>query len=122
MEQLRKGNLCFLTTSLVDLIYIVQNGEGEEVRVRKMDAPPSQKVETLSPSLLIKLADEQEKLLPPSMQEAIEKQRRVVFTPVKKGKKKLSLDKLMKGLNQQTLEDIFQGLAEIGVTEKGEEI
>ncbi len=117
-QEFKKGNLAFLTTPFTDLIYVIQSQEGERVTCKKLDSPPKL-VETLSLSLLTKLTEEQEKLLPLNLMVAIEKQRRVVYAPVKKEKRR-SLDSLMKGLGKQSLEEIFQGLAEMGITEKEE--
>ena len=116
-EPLKKGNLVFLTTPFADLLYVVHSQEGEMVKCKKLDAPPNQ-WEILPLSHLTKLADEQEKLLP-SLDEAIMKQRQSVFAPPKAGgKKKKSLAAMMKGLEKESLEDIFKVLAEAGIAEE----
>lgn len=120
-EPLKKGNLIFLKSTLVDLFYIVKGVEGEMVVVRKIDAPPSQ-WEKLPLDKVVKLAEEQEKLLPTDVATAIEEQRKVVFAPPKGGgKKKKSLDKMMKGLPREGIEEILAVLAAAAIEEGGEE-
>jgi len=120
-EPLKKGNLIFLKSTLVDLFYIVKGMEGEGIVIaRKIDSPPSQ-WEKLSLDKVVKLAEEQEKLLPPDVATAIEEQRKVVFAPPKSGgKKKKSLDRMMKGLPKEGIEEILAVLAAAGVEEGGE--
>ena len=112
--ELRKGNLCFLSTVAVDLFYVVVEVRGEVVRATKLDAPRGE-VEELPLSKIVKLAEEQEKLLPSNLMEAIDRQRMVVFTPQSKTKKKkkISLKKLFEGLPKTAIEEILQTLDEI---------
>ena len=112
--ELRKGNLCFLSTVAVDLFYVVVEVRGEVVRATKLDAPRGE-VEELPLSKVVKLAEEQEKLLPSNLMEAIDRQRMVVFTPQSKTKKKkkISLKKLFEGLPKTAIEEILQTLDEI---------
>lgn len=117
VNQLKKGNLIFLKSTLVDLFYIVKGMEGEMVIARKIDAPPSQ-WEKLSLDKVVKVAEEQEKILPVDIATAIEQQRKVVFAPSKSGKKKKSLDKIMKGLPKEGIEEILAVLAAAGVEEE----
>jgi len=118
-QELKKGNLIFLKTHLIDLFYIVKGMEGEEtVIARKIDAPPSQ-WESLSLDKVVKLAEEQEKLLPQDVMGAIEEQRKVVFAPPK-SKKKQSMEKMMKGLPKEGIEEILAVLAEVGIEEEKE--
>ena len=120
-NEFKKGNLIFLKTHLVDLFYIVKGMEGEFVVARKIDAPPSQ-WDKLPIEKVVKLAEEQEKLLPGDVALAIEEQRKIVFTPPKGGsKKKRSLDKIMKGLPKEGIEEILAVLAEAGIEEEEDE-
>ncbi len=115
-QELRKGNLIFLKTPLADLLYVVREVVGETVTAKKLDAPPKQ-WEKLSLSDCIKLADEQEKLLPSLLIQVISEQRQITFAPPKKKKRK-SLDALLKGLGKSTLEEMFEVLSEAGLDGK----
>ena len=112
----RRGNLIFLKSHLADLFYLVKQVEGEVVRARKMDAPPSQ-VEELELGKVVKIAEEQEKLFPVDLIEAIEKQRKITLLPSrsKKRKKVTNLDKLMEELPREGIEEILATLASFGV-------
>lgn len=113
-ELLKKGNLIFLQSTLVDLFYIIGGMEGESVIARKIDAPPSQ-WEKLSIDKVVKIAENQEKLLPSDVATAIRQQREIVFPAVKgERKKKDSLSQMMKGLPQEVIEEILAVLAAIG--------
>jgi len=114
-EPLKKGNLIFLKSTLMDLFYIIGEGERDKkVKARKIDAPPSQ-WEYLDVEKVVKLAEEQEKILPSDVASAIEEQRKVVFAPPKGGgRKKRSLDRMMKGLPKEGIEEILAVLAAIG--------
>lgn len=116
-QELKKGNLIFLKTPLADLLYVVKEVNGEIVVAKKLDAPPKQ-WEKLPSSECIKLVDEQEKLLPNLLIVAVNEQRQIVFSQSKK--KKRSLDSLLKGLNKQTLEEMFEILSDAGLTQEGE--
>ena len=120
-NELKKGSLIFLKTPLIDLIYVVKEVKGEEVTAKKMDSPPEQ-WEKLPLSQVVKLADEQELILPQDVQEAILEQRKVVFAPPKGGggKKKRSLDKMLKGLSKETEEEILKVLTLAGIKEEEE--
>jgi hypothetical protein len=114
---LRKGNLIFLKTHLVDLIYVVKEIKEDRVIAKKLDAPP-ELWEALPLDKVVRLAEEQEKLLPSDIGKAIEEQRLVVFTPPRQSKKKRSLDKMMKSLPKEAIEEILDALAQAGITEK----
>ena len=115
----KKGNLIFLKSTLMDLFYIVKGMEGEKVVVaRKIDAPSTQ-WERLEIDKVVKVAEEQEKILPSDVMGAIEEQRKVVFTPTKSGgKKKQSLEKMMKALPKEGIEEILAVLAAVGEEEE----
>jgi hypothetical protein len=116
--ELKKGSLIFLRSILVDLFYIVRSANETEVVARKLDAPPTQ-WESLPLDKVVKLADEQEKLLPSAFLEAIQEQRKVVFAPPKQGKKKpISLEKMFKRLPKEGIEEILSLLAQTGVEEE----
>jgi len=117
-QEIKKGNLIFLKTPLADLLYVVREVAGETVTAKKLDAPPKQ-WEKLPISECIKLADEQEKLLPSLLIQVVSEQRQIVFAPPKKKKK--SLDALLKGLGKGTLEEMFEVLSEAGLAEGKEE-
>jgi hypothetical protein len=127
--ELKKGNLIFKKSLLVDLIYVVESQQGERVTARKIDAPHTQK-EALLLSDVVKLADEQERLLPLNVAEAIEKQREVVFAPPKMGKKKgvasdRMLKKMLKELPKEGIEEILNLLGKVekeGGEKNGEEL
>jgi len=111
--ELKKGNLVFLSTVAADLFYIVVETEGEVVRAVKLDAPRSQ-IESLPLGKVVRLAEEQEKLLPLNLMEAIDNQRKVVFTPkATTGKRKMSLKKMFEKLPEPAIEEILQTLDEI---------
>ena len=112
-QDFKKGNLIFLKTPLADLLYVVREVDGETVTAKKLDAPPKQ-WEKLPISECIKLAEEQEKLLPSLLIRVINEQRQITFAPPKKKKKK-SLDALLKGLGKGTLEEMFEVLSEAGL-------
>ena len=116
---LRKGNLIFLKTPLADLIYVVRECEGEVVVAKKMDSPPNT-WERLPSCECVRLAEEQEKLLPAFLLQVIQEQRQIVFAPPKKPglKKKKSMESILKGLEKETLEEIFNLLSDEGVTEE----
>jgi len=114
-NELKKGCLIFLKTPLADLLYVVKEVSGEEVTARKLDAPPKE-WEKIPLSECIKLADEQEKLLPSLLIQVVADQRQIVFAPPKKKKK--SLDALLKGLGKETLEEMFEVLSEAGLGEE----
>jgi len=116
-SDLRKGNLIFLKTHLVDLIYVVKEIKEDRVIAKKLDAPP-ELWEALPLDKVVRLAEEQEKLLPSDIGKAIEEQRLVVFTPPRQSKKKRSLDKMMKSLPKEAIEEILDALAQAGITEK----
>ena len=83
-----------------------------------MDSPPLL-YEELPIERVVKIAEEQEKLFPIDLIEAIDHQRRVVFSPPKKGKKKkVSLDKLMKNIPKEGLDEILNALASYGIQEE----
>jgi len=116
---LKKGNLIFLKNPLADLLYVVKEMNGEKVIARKLDAP-SKEWEELPTSEIVKLAEEQERLLPSSLLMVVDEQRRIVFAPPKKSGKKKSLDQLMKGLSKDTVEEILGVLSEAEVGEEKE--
>ncbi len=120
MNELRKGSLFFTKELLVDFIYIVHSRNEIEVTARKLDAPSSQ-MEKISLSKCVRLADEQERLLPQDVMLAIEEQRKVVFTSSKRVKKKGSLEKTLKRIPKEAIEDILRTLAEAGIKEGEEE-
>lgn len=91
------------------------------VVARKIDAPPSQ-WEKLPLEKVVKIAGIQEKLLPFDVRSAIEEQRKVVFpTEKERGRKKQSLDKMMRGLPREGIEEILTVLAAVGMEEEEEE-
>lgn len=114
-QELKKGNLIFLKTPLADLLYVVKEVNGEIIIAKKLDSPPKQ-WEKLPVSECVKLADEQEKLLPALLIQVVADQRQIVFAQPKKKKK--SLDALLKGLGKETLEEMFEVLSEAGLAEK----
>lgn len=116
-QELRKGNLIFLKTPLADLIYVVRDVEDEMVVAKKLDSPPKQ-YEKLPLCECIKLAEEQEKLLPSLLIQAVAEQRQIVFSPPRKKGKKKSLDALLKGLGKETLEEMFGVLSDVGMIEE----
>lgn len=117
---MKRGNLIFLKSHLADLFYIVRSVKGNVVTAKKVDAPPLL-YEELPLDRIVKIAEEQERLFPVDLIGAIEEQRRVVFSPPKKGKKKKSLDKMMKNLPKEGIEEILNTLATFGIVEGGEE-
>lgn len=117
-QDLKKGNLIFLKTPLADLLYMVREVDGEIIIAKKLDAPPKQ-WEKLPLSDVMKLADEQERLLPSLLIQVVNEQRQIVFATPKKKKK--SLDVLLKGLDKQTLEEMFEVLSEAGLAEGKED-
>lgn len=121
-NEFKKGNLIFLSTHLIDLFYIVKGMEGKTtVIARKIDAPTNQ-WEKLPIEKVTKLAEEQEKLLPTNITTAIEEQRKIVFAPPKAGsKRKRSLEKMMKSLPKEGIEEILAVLAEVGIEERERE-
>lgn len=119
-NELKKGSLIFLKSTLVDLFYIVKRVEGEEVVARKLDAPPNN-WERLPLDRVVRLAEEQERILPYNLSMAIEEQRKVVFAPPKTKKKKESLDRMMKRLPKEGIEEILAVLAAAGVEDDEEE-
>ncbi len=116
MNNLKKGSLIFTKELFVDLIYIVHSLNEIEVIARKLDAPPSQ-LEKIPLSKCVRLADEQERILPLDVMLAIEEQRKVVFTPPKT-KKKQTLEKTLKRIPKEAIEDILRTLAEAGIREE----
>lgn len=122
-QSIKKGNLIFLKSTLIDLFYIVKGIEGEMVVARKIDAPPAQ-WEKLSIDKVVKVAEEQEKILltdVATVAAAIEEQRKVIFAPLKSGKKRESLEKMIKRLPREGIEEILAILAAAGVKEGGDE-
>jgi hypothetical protein len=119
---LKKGNLIFLSTLMVDLIYVVKCQEGEEVVARKLDSPP-ESWEHLPLSHCIKMAEEQERILPIDVMGAIERQREIIFTPPKppsskksrKGDDERQMKLMLKQLPKEGLEEILDLLAKSGI-------
>ena len=122
-QELKKGNVCFRKRVLMDLICLITAIEGEKVQVRLIDAP-STEVEWVGREEIVKLAEEQNLLLPPDVNAAIEKQREFLFTPPKKkGVRKLSDRaqlKLFKGMKESTLSSILEMLSREQEKEAGE--
>jgi hypothetical protein len=118
MPEFKKGNLICLITPLADLLYLVKEVEGDLLIAKKLDSPPKQ-WEKIPISNCLKLAEEQEKLLPSLMIQVIADQRQIVFAQPKKKKK--SLDALLKGLGKGTLEEMFGVLSEAGLAEERED-
>lgn len=116
-QDLKKGSLIFLITPLADLIYVVESANGEKIKAKKLDSPPG-KWEEIPRSACVKLADEQEKLLPSLLIQAVAEQRQIIFTPPRKKKK--SLETILKGLDPSIREEMFGILQGAGITE-GEE-
>jgi hypothetical protein len=111
--QFKKGNLIFLTTALVDLIYVVKEQVDQMVVARRLDAR-REELDSLPLSSVVKLADEQERLLPPDLITAIDKQREFVLTPPrKKGEKKKAG---FKGLSRKSMDEILTILAGVGIS------
>lgn len=119
VDKLKRGDLIFLKSHFADLFFIVRDVKGEMVIAKKMDAPPLL-YEEIPIERVVKIADEQEKLFPEDLIAAIEDQRRVVFSPPKKKKKKQNLDKMMRNLPKEGIEEILNALATFGITEGGE--
>jgi hypothetical protein len=118
VDKLKRGNLIFLKTVFADLFYIIREVKGEIIIAKKMDAPPLF-YEELPIDRVVKIAEEQEKLFPVDLIAAIEDQRRLVLSPPKKSKKKkINLDKLMKGLPKEGLDEILSTLATFGITDE----
>lgn len=117
-QELKKGCLIFLITPLADLLYVVKEVGEKEVIAKKLDAPPKQ-WEKLPLSDCVKLADEQEKLLPSLLIQVVNEQRQIVFAQPKRKKK--SLDALLKGRSKETLEEMFNILSEAGLAEGKED-
>jgi len=117
-QDLKKGSLIFLITPLADLIYVVESVNGEDIIAKKLDSPPK-KWEKIPCSACVKLADEQEKLLPSLLIQAVAEQRQIIFTPPKKKKK--SLETILKGLAPSIREEMFGILQEAGITEEKED-
>lgn len=107
----KKGNVVFVASLAVDLFYVVVQDLGETVAAVKLDAPRKQ-VEKLPKKRVVKLAEEQEKLLPQDVLGAIEKQRMVVLNAPKK--KTISLKKMFDNLPNKAIEEILQALGEVG--------
>lgn len=120
--EFKKGNLIFLKSTLVDLIYIVKCQTGEVVTARKIDAPP-ETFEKLQLDRVVLLAEEQEKILPRDLVEAIFKQRQIIYSQPKKGgkKKEISVEKMLSKLPKESLDEILQALAQAGIKEEEEE-
>lgn len=118
MQEFKKGNLICLITPMADLLYVVKEVGREFIIAKKLDSPPKQ-WEKIPISNCLKLAEEQEKLLPSLLIQVVADQRQIVFSQPKKKKK--SLDNLLKGLGKETLEEMFGVLSEAGLAEEKEE-
>jgi hypothetical protein len=111
--QLKKGNLIFQVTALVDLIYVVKEQVDQMIVARRLDARRDN-LESLPLSSVVKLAEEQERLLPGDIISAIERQREFIMTPPKKkGEKKKAG---FKGLPRESLDEILTILAGVGMS------
>lgn len=125
--EFKKGNLVFLSSLAMDYIYVVSCQPNESVvKARKLDSPMSQPSETLPIEKVILLAEEQEKLLPEDVTEAIHKQRNVIFQPPKKSpkKKKVSqekMEKMLSKLSKESLEEILALLTTISPEDESDD-
>lgn len=119
MNELKRGNIVLLTKPLADLICIVQEvTEGSDViRVRYLDSPPKESIE-VKRSDVLKLAEEQERMLPRDFLDAVTKQREVVFAPkrekkVKKGDEEKAktkrLEEVLRNVDMETLLKLMEG-------------
>jgi hypothetical protein len=114
-EQFKKGNLVIQRKMMMDMLCVVKCQRGDQLIIRHLDSPSIEE-ELIPISDVLKLAEEQERLLPVDLISAIEKQRSIVFTPPKQkgGGKPVSLERKLKGLKGQSLQEILDLIAESG--------
>jgi hypothetical protein len=116
-QELHRGNVLLLKRPLADFVCILSAHEvGGKIRVRYLDSPPEDSGVIVAVEDVIKLAEAQERELPTEFMEAVEKQRRVVFTPKPvrggKGGKKVGVGGKLKGMSDDTYAQILQILAD----------
>jgi hypothetical protein len=116
---LKRGNLIIVKTILIDHLCVVQCQQGDTVIVRKLDGRVGE--ETKIPLKdTIKLADEQERMLPSDLVSAVEAQRQLTFQPAKKKvPPKKSMDKLLRGMKKESMDAILEAIAQ--AAREGEE-
>jgi len=93
LEGFKKGNVVFWKRLMADLFCIVQEVRGDQVLIRYMDAPRNEPPISVNRSELVELAEEQERLPPSDLLDAIRKQREVHYPQKKARKKKKSNNK-----------------------------
>jgi hypothetical protein len=103
--ELKRGNLCVLKRPLADFLVVVQWVDGDEVSVRYLDSPRGEGFNVVRREELMKLSEEQERLLPKDFLSAIERQRQIVFSP----KKTLeNVAELLRKVDIETQAEIFK--------------
>jgi hypothetical protein len=114
--ELKRGNLCVLKRPLADFIVVVQWVDGEDVSVRYLDSPRGESFNVVKKEELVKLSEEQERLLPKDFLSAIERQRQIVFSP----KRTLqNVAELLKKVDIETQAEIFKILLEDDKSDEG---
>ncbi len=116
MTELHRGNVILLKRPLADFIAVVTHVLDGRIGIRYMDSPPDDDEVVVEEKDVIKLADVQEKTLPPDFLLAIERQRQIVFAPKKKSKATT-----FKGVSDDTYGEILKILAEDNLPPNDEE-
>ncbi|MEM2125015.1 MAG: hypothetical protein QXQ53_01295 [Candidatus Methanosuratincola sp.] len=115
---LKKGNICVLKRPLADFLVVVEWVSGDDVSIRYLDSPRDAGYNVVKKDELIKLSDEQERMLPADFLAAVNKQRQVLFSP----KKSLqTVAQLLRTMSAEQEELVFKILASDGVDEEVEE-
>jgi EAL domain-containing protein (putative c-di-GMP-specific phosphodiesterase class I) len=117
VSEIRKGNLVLLKRPMADLLCVVEavsSVEPAKVILRYLHAPRDDSNDQImvTPSDLIKLAEEQERELPGDLLVEVERQRAFVF---KEKSRRMSVDPLGDGVkkaDEDTLRKILDILAE----------
>lgn len=106
MEEFKKGNLVFWKRPVtMDLFCIVQEVKGDQVLLRYMHGPPSEFF-SVNKGEIVKLAEEQERLVPSDFEAALKRQREIHFPPRRGRKKKKEKERMKKA---RDVEDEIRG-------------
>ena len=113
--ELIKGSLCILKRPLADFLCVVQWVDGNEVSLRHLDSPREAAYSVVSLEDVVPLGDELETTLPKNLEESINKQRQIIFSPKRAQK---SLERvLQKAKGTDAMSKILQVLVEEGEVE-----